>query len=60
MQLGWVDVANPKRIYLLPRQKGEARTGYTLRFFNEIRGLGRCFIVTKRGLSVKWRASRGS
>ena len=59
MQLAYVDRAARHLTYILPRDPGENRTAYTVRFFREIRGLGNVAIVTVKGNIRRTRSVRG-
>lgn len=59
MQLGYFDTGDARRVcMMLAREPGEPRAAYVARFFREIDGLGRVWIVTRRGGRVKMRARR--
>jgi hypothetical protein len=65
MQLGYFDIAQPTKIYRLPKRDTRSplfslrSTGYVQSFFQQIRGLGCIGIVTIEGNRVTRRAIRG-
>ena len=44
--LGYADAQGigRRKVYALPRQLGETYTDYCRRFFEEVRGLGHCYL----------------
>lgn len=46
MQFAWIDRADRRTVYTLPRRKGESRTAYLLRFLEEVKGLGNALLAT--------------
>jgi hypothetical protein len=64
MQLAYFDIANPSRLYVLPKRNSHAPlfstrgTDYVQLFFQQIRDLGNIGIVTIKGTRVIRRAVR--